>query len=134
MRLLWLMRLLRLVWAAPASLLGLLLAPFFDRRRVEHGVLWCEGARWPGRLRWRYRAITLGHVVLAVDPLDEATEAHELVHVRQYERWGALLFPLYVGASLRARLKGGHYYVDNPFEVQARENARQKGGSDKETG
>ncbi len=79
----------------------------------------CEGAGWPGRLGWRYRAITFGHVVLSVDALDEATLRHELVHVAQYEKWGPLFVPLYLLASARAALGGGHHYRDNHFEHAA---------------
>ena len=113
-------RWLRVLWAAPASLVGLLLAPFFERRSVTRGVVLCEGARWPRRLGWRYRAITLGHVVLSVDELDRDTMDHELVHVRQFESWGPLMLPAYAVAALWMKLKGKHYYRDNPFEVAAR--------------
>lgn len=112
---------MRLLWAAPASAVGLLLSPFFVRRRLSNGVLVCEGAAWPRRLGWRYRAITFGHVVLCVDELDTATFRHELVHVRQYERWGILLWPAYAAASSWARLRGGHAYRDNHFERRARQ-------------
>lgn len=113
-------RLLKIAWAAPGSLIGLLLAPFFDNRYVAHGVVLCEGARWPRRLGWRYRAITFGHVVLSVDELDDVTFRHELVHVSQYERWGPLYFPAYGIAAIIASFKGGHFYRDNVFEVRAR--------------
>ena len=113
-----------MLWAGIWSLVGLALAPFFDCRSWRAGALWCEGARWPARLGWRYRAITFGHVVLAVDDLDEVTEAHELAHVRQYERWGPLFVPAYLGASVAARLRGGHAYRDNPFEIAARRAER----------
>jgi hypothetical protein len=109
-----------MIWAAPGSLIGLLLAPFFKRRRVVRGVLLCEGASWPRRLGWRYRAITFGHVVLSVDRLDEATLRHELVHVSQYERWGPFFLPAYLGASLWCLVRGRHHYRDNPFERNAR--------------
>ena len=79
-----------------------------------------EGARWPGRLGWGYRAVTLGHVVLAVDELEEPVIQHEIVHVRQFERWGPLFLLMYPLASLGAWLRGGHPYRDNLFEVQAR--------------
>ena len=46
---------------------------------------------------------------------------HELVHVRQYERWGPLFVPAYVGAAIVARIRGGRAYADNPFEIAARE-------------
>lgn len=114
------MRALRVLWAGPWSLLGLLLAPFFHRRRVVDGVLVCEGATWPRRLGWRYRAITFGHVVLSSDELDAATLAHERAHVRQYERWGALFVPAYLVAALVAVLRGRHHYRENPFEIAAR--------------
>jgi hypothetical protein len=114
---------LRIAWAAPASFAGLLLAPFYARRRVTHGIVLCEGAAWPRKLGWRYRAITLGHVVLSVDELDDAVLDHELAHVRQYERWGILLWPAYGLASLWAKLRGGNAYWDNHFEKQARGEA-----------
>jgi hypothetical protein len=113
-------RILRLLWAGPYSLLGLLLAPFFRRRSRRRGVLVCEGAAWPRRLGWRYRAITFGHVVLCVDDLDERTFEHEMAHVRQYERWGPAYGPAYGFSSLRALLTGRHYYRDNRFEMAAR--------------
>ena len=123
--------LLRKVWAAPASLLGLALATTFDKRFVTQGMLLAEGASWPRKLGWRYRAITLGHVVLAVDELEPAVIDHEAVHVRQFERWGPLLFLLYPLASLGAVLSGGHHYRDNLFERQARreKSPRAGGGS-----
>ena len=111
---------MRLVWAAPASLVGLLLAPAFETRRWTRGVLVCEGASWPRRLGWRYRAITFGHVVLAMGELDDRVLDHELVHVRQYERWGVGLWPAYGLASLWAKLRRGDAYWDNHFERQAR--------------
>ena len=114
------MRALRVLWAAPWSLLGLLLAPFFKKRRVVNGVLLCEGASWPRRLGWRYRAITFGHVVLSIDELDEPTLVHEIAHVRQYERFGPLFIPAYLVAAAFTRLRGRHHYRDNPFEVAAR--------------
>ncbi len=114
---------LRYLWAGPWSLVGLLLSPFFRRRVVVRGVLLAEGAGWPRRLGWSYRAITFGHTILSVDELDPDTFEHELVHVRQYERWGPLFVPVYVLASVLARLKGRHHYRDNPFEVSARELA-----------
>jgi hypothetical protein len=120
---------LKLLWAAPDSLVGLALAPFFQRRFVRRGVMLCEGASWPRKLGWRYRAITFGHVVLAVDELDDHTFGHELVHVRQYERWGPLYMPAYVLAAVRARLKGGHHYRDNAFEIAARAGAASSSGS-----
>ena len=118
------MRVLRYLWALPWSTLGALLAPFFRRRYVVRGVLVAEGAGWPRCLGWTYRAITFGHVVLAVDDIDLETLDHELVHVRQYERWGPLFVPAYLVASLRALLTGRHHYRDNAFEIAARSARR----------
>jgi hypothetical protein len=109
----------RILWAAPWSLVGLLLSLLFRKRYVSRGVILAEGASWPRRLGWRYRAITFGHVVLSVDDLDPATFDHELVHVRQYERWGPMFIPLYLLESLRALMRRGHPYRDNRFEIEA---------------
>jgi hypothetical protein len=122
-------RLLKIAWAAPGSLIGLLLAAFFDRRYVARGVVLCEGARWPRRLRWPYRAITFGHVVLCIDEVDDATFRHELVHVSQYETWGPLYFIAYGLASLVARARGRHLYRDNAFEIAARREAAAADGT-----
>lgn len=114
------MNLLRYLWAGPWSLLGAILSLSFRRRGVVRGVLLAEGAAWPRRLGWRYRAITLGHVVLSVDELEPDTLEHELAHVAQYERWGPLFVPAYLVASAAAALRGRHHYRDNRFEVAAR--------------
>ena len=111
------------LWAAPCSAVGLFLSLFFRRRFVTRGVVVAEGASWPRRLGWRYRAITFGHVILCVDELDTRTLEHELVHVRQYERWGPIFFLAYPLASLGAVARGGGPYRDNPFEVEARTKA-----------
>jgi len=113
-------RALRVIWAAPYSLIGALLGLTFRSRRVTHGVLLCEGAAWPRRVGWRYRAITFGHVVLGVDELDDDVMAHELAHVRQYERWGPLFAPVYLLACVVALVRRRHPYRDNTFEVAAR--------------
>lgn len=122
------MKWLRVVWAAPWSLLGAFLGLSFRSHRIVRGVLLCEGATWPRRLGWKYRAITFGHVVLCVDRIDDATLEHELVHVRQYETWGPLFVPVYLIASLSARARGRDAYRDNRFEVAARVT-----GEDRET-
>ena len=92
----------------------------FRKRRWTNGIVLAEGASWPRRLGWRYRAITFGHVILCVDHADERLLAHEMVHVRQYERWGPLFIPVYLAASGFAKARGGRAYADNPFELAAR--------------
>jgi hypothetical protein len=66
-------------------------------------------------------AITIGHAVLAETENGlHRTRAHERVHVEQFERWGPFFPLLYLGASLVAWQRGGHYYLDNYFEREAR--------------
>ena len=118
------------LWAAPASVIGLLLAPlalFGGRMTVVDGVLEAHGPvlrrllRRLSPLPGGIAAITLGHVVLAADAhLLDWTRAHERVHVRQYERWGPLFVPAYLVASAWAMARGGHGYYDNVFEREAR--------------
>lgn len=116
-------------WALPCSATGLLLAAGLllaggEARRVA-GVL--EVGLRPGRGPWRlpFEAITLGHVILGRDLATlAALRAHELVHVRQYERWGLFFFVAYPAASLVQLLRGRRAYRDNPFEVEARAHER----------
>ena len=118
----------RLAWASPCSLVGVLAAALVllgggHAWRADGivEVVWRNTAR--GRLaRWLpFRAITLGHVVVAVSSRDlNACRRHERVHVRQYERWGVLFFPAYALSSLWQGLRGRRPYWDNCFEVQAR--------------
>lgn len=44
---------------------------------------------------------------------------HEMVHVRQFEQWGPMMGPAYLGCSLVLWLTGRQPYRDNPFERQA---------------
>lgn len=123
------------IWAAPVSLLGLLLAaPVIASRGHAHwhdGVLEVAGGL-PGWLLSRdlpvsgpVQAITFGHVVLACSVADlNATRRHERVHVEQYARWGALFLIAYPLASFLAWLRHRHPYRDNVFEIEA----RRKGG------
>lgn len=65
-------------------------------------------------------AITFGHVVLGqTDAALDISHRHELVHVRQYERWGPLFGPAYLLCSLVLWIIGRRPYRDNPFEVEA---------------
>lgn len=69
-------------------------------------------------------AITIGHVVLGVSEAAlDVTRDHERVHVRQYERWGPFFIPAYFWSSLVVWARGGHAYLDNGFERQARRDA-----------
>lgn len=89
-----------------------------------HRVVVWPWLRLIGRLMLRdWLAITLGRLILAWRPLKAAELAHELAHVRQWQRHG-IWFPLaYLAASLAARRAGGRWYRDNAFEVEARRAA-----------
>jgi len=129
----WLMRFsllgLRYAWALPATLVGLALALAAwvtgARLRAIDGAIEAAGGRvaflvglLPRRLQ--FDAITLGHVIIGRD--DHAlrrVREHEHVHVRQYEHWGVLFFPAYLGSSLLQWLRGRDPYRDNRFEREA---------------
>ena len=77
-----------------------------------------------GSSRWRLRCnaffgrhTILGQTEAALDICRE----HEMVHVRQFERWGLLMGPAYLLASLYMWLLGKRAYRDNPFEREAYE-------------
>ena len=117
------------LWALPWTLVGLGIgllgvATGGDVRR-RFGTLGFSGGATQVFLRFcpvvrGASAMALGHVVLAqtADGLASAYE-HELVHVRQYERWGPLFVPVYFAASLWQWMHGKHPYWDNPFEREA---------------
>lgn len=124
-----LVRFLRVCWASPATALGLSigLAGLLTggRMRVRPPVIEFYGGavKWllTGMNRWPFAiALTLGHTVLGqTDAALDISREHELVHMRQYERWGPLMVPVYLGSSLVLWLRGKDAYRDNPFERQA---------------
>jgi hypothetical protein len=122
-------RLLRYLWAAPYTLVGLLLGAvavlFGAASQLNRGVVEIAGGRI-GRALGQlpptlgFSAMTLGHVILAVDRSALAQlRMHEHVHVAQYERWGPLFVPAYLLSSLLQLLRGRHPYRENHFERQA---------------
>lgn len=96
---------LRYIWPSPATSIGLGLA--FLASVSGGNVSWRNGLveAHGGILVWLLRggryssggaAMTWGHVILARDAACLAqSRAHEMVHVRQFERWGPLLIPVY---------------------------------------
>lgn len=121
---------LQLVWAAPNSLLGIVLGAVGlmtgGRAQRVGRVLEFHG----GAVRWFLEkltlveggaaAMTLGHTVLGRTQADlDLCREHELVHVRQYERWGPIFLPAYLCCSAYAWMCGRHFYRDNRFEREA---------------
>ncbi|HSH90257.1 MAG TPA: signal peptide prediction [Ramlibacter sp.] len=124
---------LKVIWAMPNSLIGLVLAliPLLagGRATISAGTLevtYRDGEAGCGRLARSlpFRAIVFGHVILAVTREELVTiSAHERVHVRQYERWGPLFLPAYLLSGAWQWLNGRNAYFDNYFEVQAGEQS-----------
>jgi len=125
-------RLIGYAWASPATAIGLIFVTAAvcsgaKMRRVDGvleivgGRLLCVVHRIP---RFGFVAIAFGHIVMGVDDVCLAeARAHERVHVRQYERWGILFFPLYAASSLAQIARGRDPYRDNAFEREARGGA-----------
>jgi hypothetical protein len=121
---------LGIVWAFPWTAVGLVfgVVGLATGGRVQRRgrVLEFYGGALQALLEWApgtgcgAAAMTLGHVVLGCsgDALDAARE-HELVHVRQYERWGPLFVPAYLLCSAVIWSRGGDAYRENPFEREA---------------
>jgi len=128
-----LVRFLSYAWAAPATAIGCCLAVsalcLGATWRMVDGVIEVGGGRLASLVRllprsMRFEAITFGHVVLGSNhTVIEANRSHEHAHVRQYERWGLLFFPLYLGSSLVQLLRGRDPHHQNHFERQAYLNA-----------
>lgn len=120
---------IRYTWAAPASAVGLLLLAVAlclgATCRMVDGVAEVAGGRisriFPFLPRTcHFEAITFGHVVVGLDhDLLTLLRPHEHAHVRQYERWGILLIPLYLCSSTIQLLCGRNPYLHNCFEKEA---------------
>jgi len=118
---------LKHLWPSPLSLTGVIVAVVCRAPMVrrDHTLEACGGflAKVLPNIGMGMRpvAITLGHVILAVDQetLDQ-WRSHERVHVRQAELWGPLFLFAYAIASAVAKAKGGDPYRDNVFEREAR--------------
>jgi len=117
-------------WAFPVTALGLVVVAvsLLSRGRVRRvdGAIETWGG-WPKMALERWiplkggaEAVTLGHVIVGRTEASLRQYAdHERIHVRQYERWGALLLPAYALASLWVWARGGDPYRDNVFEREA---------------
>jgi hypothetical protein len=128
----WL-KVLKLLWAAPCSMVGLLLAVIplalggkAAWRRGALEVTYRQNQAACGKLARAspFRGIVFGHVILAITDEELCRIGpHERVHVQQYERWGPFFFLAYGLSSLWQLLRGRRPYWHNHFEVQARERS-----------
>ena len=122
-------QILGIIWASPYTLIGLFLGAIGlctgGSARIRGRVIEFHG----GAVKWLILrlphgqftlAFTLGHTILGQsDASLDISHEHEMVHVRQYERWGPFMGPAYLLSSLFLWLTGRRPYRDNPFERQA---------------
>jgi hypothetical protein len=128
----WCGSLLGVVWAAPLTALGLLLAVpivlWRGHAQVVSGHTLALLVRGPcadfllGHHPFgAMNAMAIGHVVIAeAQGLSARVLVHELTHVRQAARWG-IAFPFaYLASSAWAAIRGRDAYWHNRFEIAAR--------------
>ena len=121
-----------ILWSLPNTILGVILFFCLGGWPVGfcHGVLWWK-ARW-GFWKWwskKYAGITFGHTILVASHIKlpvGIVVAHELIHVKQYEQWGACYLPAYLLASINAVCKGYSFYYGNVFEIEAYDKQKNK--------
>jgi hypothetical protein len=125
----FILRVLSILWASPYTLLGLCIGMVGvcagGHVRVRGRVIEFYG----GGVKWFLQrlpggqftlAMTLGHTILGqTDAALDISHDHEMVHVRQYERWGPFMGPAYLICMLVLWLMGRRPYHDNPFEREA---------------
>lgn len=121
--------LLGVVWTLPNTLIGLSIGLigmcFGSRMHVSDRAI----EFYDGGIKWLIHrfpngqftlAMTLGHVVIGQTKAAlDLSRTHEMVHVRQYERWGPFFIPAYLLASVYVWTRGRRPYRDNPFEIEA---------------
>jgi len=119
------MRALKMLWALPNTLIGLLLGflSFAWPRWDERGALIFESDRGFRKLHSKanYIAITLGNVIVTDPNPSEETMRHEFAHVRQYETWGLFFALGYAFHWVKLWLERKDPYGDNPFEREAKD-------------
>ena len=124
-----LLTILGIIWASPYSLIGLVIGAVGlctgGQARIRGRAIEFYG----GAVTWLVRhlhegqfvlALTLGHTILGqTDASLDIARKHEMVHVRQFERWGPFMGPAYLLCALALWLTGRRPYRDNPFEREA---------------
>lgn len=123
------LQLLGYVWASPYTLIGLTVGAVGLCTGGQGRVCGRAIEFYGGAVTWLVRklphgqftlALTLGHTILGQsDASLEIAREHEMVHVRQFERWGPFTGPAYLLSSLVLWITGRRPYRDNPFEREA---------------
>lgn len=130
----WLGRAAACGWAAPLTLpgVGVGLAGGVRPDTRDGALVFASVGGLPGALLERrgVAALALGQAVVSRTEPSAPLLAHELVHVRQAERLGPLLAPLYLG------LLGLYGYARHPLERAARQAGRRarRGSAGEEAG
>lgn len=113
------------IWSAPLTAIGFVVAYAAGSRphwRQDEQCYLAENAGGLSGTLLRFvgaDANTIGRVVISTQPTtSKALFAHEVVHVRQAERLGPLMVPLYLLLAAR------YGYRDHPLERAARLGAR----------
>lgn len=87
-------------------------------RHRLHVIAWLR--RPGGLLLANWLAITIGRDIFSWRQLDAVELAHELEHVRQWNRYGPVFAARYQRASFQSWRAGTGWYRGNRFEVAAR--------------
>lgn len=126
------------IWALPLTVVGLIVALVTGCERVHLRIPastseartylasdWLRKRFFGGKRN--IGAFTIGCVILFrgwQDASDSKLVRHELVHVKQGQRWGPLLPLVQLWAMTRAVLEEGDFYEDNFLEREAREKSK----------
>lgn len=108
------------LWATPGAVVGLILAAIClpTKIKIINKNIWIQTRylipTWALAQTW-------GFIVLydKEAELNKQLINHEHRHVYQWCVFGPFFFILYPLASFYAALRGGHYYFDNAFEIDA---------------
>jgi hypothetical protein len=82
-------------------------------------------ARWFRAHAIPVQAQTLGRYVFSRGPMSPVILAHEVEHIRQWERFGPFYLLFYFCSSALALARGRRPYWDNAFEVAARRRSEE---------
>jgi hypothetical protein len=119
---------IKYLWPLPVTAAGLVLVGVVRLTGGSSRVIEGTVEAWGGFCSWIFEralarkaaCMTIGHVILGLAEHHlTRMRRHEHVHVRQYEKWGALFVPLYLGSSFIAWMQGKNLYRDNIFEREA---------------